>query len=202
METHKFLISRDVVFHESVFPFVEKTMDTTFPSWSEDIEHVDSQLEAVDTQPISADRSAAQPSVLPPRRSTRCHGAPSYLLDYACTSLGLTEEAMCFSTLTNLCIQSDITSAAQTMMTAELVKEPKSFAEASLHSGWRTAVDKEIQALIDNNTWDVVSLPPGKKPIDCKWGYKAKCKADGSLERLKARLVVKDFTQTTLKPSL
>jgi len=56
-------------------------------------------------------------------------------------------------------------------------------------------MDKEIQALNANNTWEIVSLPPGKKSIDCKWVYKAKYKADGSLERLKARLVVRGFTQ-------
>jgi len=46
-----------------------------------------------------------------------------------------------------------------------------------------------------NITWEIVSLPIGKRPIACKWVYKTKLKADGSLERLKARLVVKGFTQ-------
>jgi len=49
--------------------------------------------------------------------------------------------------------------------------------------------------LVDTGTWDIVSLPQGKKPIACRWVYKVKCNADGSIERLKARLVVKGFTQ-------
>ena len=56
-------------------------------------------------------------------------------------------------------------------------------------------MDSELQALEATKTWDIVSLPQGKKPIACKWVYKVKCKANGSLERLKARLVVKGFTQ-------
>lgn len=86
----------------------------------------------------------------------------------------MTKQAMCFSTLTNLCIQSYTTLVAQTMVTEDLVKEPRNFVEAVLHPGWKATMDKEIQALIDNNTWDVVSLPHGKKVIDCKWVYKKK----------------------------
>ena len=53
----------------------------------------------------------------------------------------------------------------------------------------------EIVALEANNTWILTSLPPNKKPISCKWVYKVKYKSDGSVERYKARLVAKRFTQ-------
>ena len=39
-------------------------------------------------------------------------------------------------------------------------------------------------------------LPPSKVPIGCKWVYKVKLKADGSVERYKAHLVANGFTQT------
>jgi len=75
-----------------------------------------------------------------------------------------------------------------------VIVEPQSNSEAASHPGWREAMDREIEALNANNTREVVSLPQCKKPTDCKWVYKAKYKADGSLERLKARLVVRGFT--------
>ncbi|KAL3361573.1 hypothetical protein AABB24_014440 [Solanum stoloniferum] len=53
----------------------------------------------------------------------------------------------------------------------------------------------EFEALYANNTWDLVKLPIGKKAIGCRWVYKIKHKADGTVERLKARLVVKGYTQ-------
>ncbi|KAF5462328.1 hypothetical protein F2P56_018347 [Juglans regia] len=56
-------------------------------------------------------------------------------------------------------------------------------------------MDQELTALELNETWTIVDLPPGKKPIDCKWIYKYKFRADDTVERAKARLVAKGFTQ-------
>lgn len=54
----------------------------------------------------------------------------------------------------------------------------------------------EIEALEQNHTWTLVDLLADKIPIGCKWIYKIKYKADGKIERYKARLVAKSYTQT------
>jgi len=41
----------------------------------------------------------------------------------------------------------------------------------------------------------VVDLPPGSKPIGCKWIFKRKNKVDGTIDKFKARLIAKGFTQ-------
>ncbi|KAL5748203.1 hypothetical protein ACOSQ2_025500 [Xanthoceras sorbifolium] len=56
-------------------------------------------------------------------------------------------------------------------------------------------MNTELEALQLNNTWSLVSLPIGHKPIGCKWVYKIKCKSDGTIERYKARLVAKGYNQ-------
>ena len=56
-------------------------------------------------------------------------------------------------------------------------------------------MDKKIATLEQNNTWSLTPLPYGKILIGCKWVYKIKYNSDGSIERYKARLVAKDYTQ-------
>ena len=73
---------------------------------------------------------------------------------------------------------------------------PTSLSEVLSDKKWKQAIDAEMEVLEKNNTWDVVALPNGKKPVGCKWVYTIKYKADGSIERYKARLVAKGFTQT------
>ena len=48
---------------------------------------------------------------------------------------------------------------------------------------------------MSNQTWELTDLPKGCKPITSKWIFKRKIRPDGTIERFKARLVVRDFTQ-------
>jgi hypothetical protein len=73
--------------------------------------------------------------------------------------------------------------------------EPESVQEAMNDSKWKKAMEEEYKALQQNQTWHLVPKPAGKIPIDCKWVYKVKRKADGTIDRYKARLVDKGFRQ-------
>ncbi|XP_070040440.1 uncharacterized protein [Nicotiana tomentosiformis] len=75
------------------------------------------------------------------------------------------------------------------------VTEPTSFTQASLHPGWKKAMDSEIEALQTNQTWKVVPLPKRRKALPYKWVYKVKHNVDGTIERLKARLVIRGDIQ-------
>ncbi|XP_074293776.1 uncharacterized protein LOC141620932 [Silene latifolia] len=52
------------------------------------------------------------------------------------------------------------------------VYEPSSYAQAKDDPNWQEAMNKELQALEDNHTWILTTLPPGKKAIGAKWVYK------------------------------
>ncbi|KAE8733954.1 putative Calmodulin-binding protein of 25 kDa [Hibiscus syriacus] len=73
---------------------------------------------------------------------------------------------------------------------------PDTVEEALKDPKWKKAVEEELKAVENNNTWIIVDLPKDKKPVGCKWVFTVKYKADGSIERYKARLVAKGFTQS------
>ena len=60
---------------------------------------------------------------------------------------------------------------------------------------WKEAINSEIESIMQNHTWELVDLPPGSKPLGCKWIFKRKMKTDGSIDKYKARLVAKDYKQ-------
>jgi len=56
-------------------------------------------------------------------------------------------------------------------------------------------MNKEIRALQENHTWYLTDIPSRKTPIGCKWVYNIKHKTDGTIDRHKAKLVAKGYTQ-------
>ncbi|WJZ83379.1 hypothetical protein VitviT2T_003067 [Vitis vinifera] len=105
------------------------------------------------------------PQDIPPRHLTRVRSIPPHLLDYHCY--------IAFATL----------------------HEPQTYREASIDPLWQIAMKEELDALTKNHTWDLVTLPPRQSVVGCKWIYKIKTLSDGSVERYKACLVAKGFTQ-------
>ena len=75
------------------------------------------------------------------------------------------------------------------------IQEPSTYEEASQRKEWRKAMEEEIQALKQNQAWDLVPKSKDVKPISCQWVYKVKTRADGSVERYKACLVARGFSQ-------
>ncbi len=62
--------------------------------------------------------------------------------------------------------------------------EPICFEQAVGNPKWDNAMDEEMAALDANVTWELVALPKDKKVIGCKWVYKVKHNADGSVSKI------------------
>ena len=73
---------------------------------------------------------------------------------------------------------------------------PKFVQEAMSISSWESAMEVEMSTLSENTTWSLVTHPPRKTIVGCRWVYTMKYLPDGSIECLKARLVAKGYTQT------
>lgn len=72
---------------------------------------------------------------------------------------------------------------------------PTCFSQAIKVDTWRQAMIEEYNALVHNHTWTLVPSLSQHKPVGCKWVFKIKHNADGSISRYKARLVAKGFHQ-------
>ena len=62
---------------------------------------------------------------------------------------------------------------------------------------WKEAMVDEMASLHKNEAWDLVEFPTGRQPIGSKWAFKKKINAEGKVEKYKAQLVSKGYSQVS-----
>ena len=85
-----------------------------------------------------------------------------------------------------------------------IISDPKSYYHARKDPRWQVAMDEEMNSLQKNSTWELVSLPPGRKLVQCKWVFQNKVYTDGSNYKYKSMLVqnvsLRSKVWTTMRP--
>ena len=175
----KIIFSRDVVFNEensgglgvedaSQYVKLELSSDDDTPTISE-LPQVEQQAEEIDHLDTSTDSTPDESSSSQPtvRRSTLQKKTTDY-----------------FGWEANL--------AGSYVQEPHTVEEVLSTPEKA---HWVKAMEKEMKSLQENEVWDLVELPRGRKPVGSKWVFKVKTDEDGNVEHYKARLVAQGFTQ-------
>ena len=60
---------------------------------------------------------------------------------------------------------------------------------------WAYAIATEVKTLQSLDTWEYVTLPPGKRTVGHKWVFTVKYTPTGQLDKFKARLTAQGFSQ-------
>lgn len=132
--------------------------------------------------------------------STRIRQSPSFLQYYHCNLLVHIADISKFSSgpySMDKYLSYDKLSRSNQMFacTISTAYEPSFYHQAAPFKHWRLAMDEEIAAMERTKTWSIVPLPQGHHSFGCKWVYRVKHKADGSVDRYKARRVAKGYSQ-------
>lgn len=178
-EEKKIIYGRDVVFDESRFQFDGTTSEDWLVSNQQSTEHEEESTEHEKTvqdqeKPEEEEeeiQSDEEEEIQNPRRSTRHKVMPNYLLDYA--TIALSAESF----------------------VDDIPETYEDIQGRDDRDNWNRAVQEEIRSLIENETWKLADLPPGRKAIDNKWVFKLKRDQRGNIDRYKARLVIKGCAQ-------
>lgn len=185
--SQRIIISRDVVFEEDKSWDWDKKYEEAIAcdlEWGDREEKVveidrnvgrsesNSDANIEEGENFSSDSPAEESS--PSSNEGRIRRPPAWMQDYE-TGEGLSEEEV------------------QLAMFA--TADPIHFDDAVKSEKWRKAMDVEIEAIKRNDTWELTELPEGGKKIGVKWVYKTKFNENGEVDKHKARLVVKGYSQ-------
>lgn len=213
-----FFFPRNAIFYESIFPYSSSTLqpdhtsischDNTnsiflfdFPSsmLHSDITHLAPNPQISDdvNHVSSTDVEVSVPILV--GKSTRPKKQPTYLKDFHCNSVFSIPEnsaSVLYPLSSVLSYYKLSPSHLKFTLAISASDDPPTYRQAIKHDHWVRALNNKLTALNQSNTnWILTDLPQGKTLIGCKWVYKTKYRADGSIERHKAWLVATGFTQ-------
>lgn len=115
-------------------------------------------------------------------------------VDYGSETSSSSSEPRKFRLLSDIYDTTEVVEAEDELLLSE-IEEPVTYEQAAKEKAWRVAMEKEIEAIESNKTWELMELPTGHKPIDLKWVFKLKKDTDGKIIKHKARLVAKGYVQ-------
>ena len=73
------------------------------------------------------------------------------------------------------------------LLVCKQTSEPTTVQVALSYPKWKKAMNDEFQALLKNQTWDLVPYHEDMNIVTNKWVFQVKYKVDGSTDRFKAR---------------
>lgn len=149
-------------------PTLLKTVEKTQTSESSvQPTHIESELNPQEVVEVVPEVQDELEEQQEPRRSTRVRQAPDFYMGLHELLLMDTDDPLTYE---------------------EAIKRKDSKA-------WQEAMQSEIESMYENQVWNLVDLPAGKKAVRNKWIFKRKTDMNGNLTTYKARLVAKGFTQ-------
>jgi hypothetical protein len=75
-----------------------------------------------------------------------------------------------------------------------LEEEPTCFEESIQRKEWADSITEEYQSIMKNEVWEIVPRPKNKYVVSSRWLFKIKHVVDGSIEKYKARFVIRGFS--------
>ena len=72
----------------------------------------------------------------------------------------------------------------------------EAMADGPYRKQWLASIESELKNMTDNSVWEIVRAPsPSPKLVNTAWVFKCKSRADGMIDKFKARLCAKGYTQ-------
>jgi Reverse transcriptase (RNA-dependent DNA polymerase)/gag-polypeptide of LTR copia-type/GAG-pre-integrase domain len=209
LHTNRLYISRHVVFDESSFPCADKEYTNISSSDSPPIISPLVILQNMEGQTahLPPHTNTAQPSSPQPAPTTSYHASDTTLtLSIPTSTPDPTTHNSSSSTSHHMITRTKTKNLKPkefpnhqlysiTHLASDKPIEPTCYSQAIKDPNWRQAMAREITALAQNATWDLVPPSQGAHVIGAKWVFKIKLRSDGSVERYKARLVAKGYNQ-------